>query len=124
MSKIERELERKIVRKMIAALLGAGYRLSVSLERGFDLDEMLLGSRDPAAILKAAFSGDDCHVFVHEKDSPLLTGNREVPYQSPRLIAKGWVFLVVGNGADIISDYTTNLEEAIQPANALAAKYA
>jgi hypothetical protein len=115
MDKWTRELERKIVNKLVTALLSAGYRLSVSLERGFDHDEMLLGSVDKAAIVKEVFSGDDCHVFVHKADGPLVNDSR--------LIAKGWVFLVIGNGCDIISDYTTNLESVIEPANLLAAKY-
>ena len=36
--KMRQEVERKIVGAFIDAALAAGYRLSVSLERGYDLD--------------------------------------------------------------------------------------
>lgn len=35
-----------------------------------------------------------------------------------------WVKLVPGNGADVISDFTTNLETVIAPVNAFAAQFA
>lgn len=35
-----------------------------------------------------------------------------------------WVRLVPGNGADIISDYTINLEALIKPVNAFASLFA
>ena len=34
-----------------------------------------------------------------------------------------WVRLVPGNGADVIVDYTTNLEATLKPVNAFAAQY-
>lgn len=41
----------------------------------------------------------------------------------PRGGFKHWVRLMPGNGADVISDYTTSLEETIKPANDLAAQF-
>jgi hypothetical protein len=35
----------------------------------------------------------------------------------------GWVKLVRGNGATVISDYTTNLEKMVEPASELADLY-
>ena len=34
-----------------------------------------------------------------------------------------WVRFVPGNGADVLVDYTTNLETALEPVNAFAAKF-
>jgi hypothetical protein len=34
-----------------------------------------------------------------------------------------WVRLTPGNGADVITDYTTNLETIIKPVNDFAAQY-
>jgi hypothetical protein len=36
---------------------------------------------------------------------------------------KFWVRLVPGNGADVIVDYTTNLENTLKPANDFAAQF-
>lgn len=36
---------------------------------------------------------------------------------------KYWVRLVLGNGADVISDYTTNLERLLEPVNKFAAEW-
>ena len=35
-----------------------------------------------------------------------------------------WVKLQPGNGADVVTDYTTNLETVLQPANKFAASFA
>lgn len=34
-----------------------------------------------------------------------------------------WVKLVPGNGSDVLSDYTTNLEDTLKPVNAFAAQF-
>ena len=34
-----------------------------------------------------------------------------------------WVRLVLGNGTDVIVDYTTNLENTLKPANDFAAQF-
>lgn len=35
-----------------------------------------------------------------------------------------WILLVPGNGADVISDYSINLETVLQPVNDFAARWA
>ncbi len=101
--KMRIEVEKKIVRAFVTAAIKAGYRLSVSYERGYDLEEMLLGSIDEKAIMVAAFAADDCHIFVHEATGEILVDNK--------VNEIGWVQCVFGNdGWDVISDYTTNLD--------------
>lgn len=96
-------VERAIARRFMTDAIKAGYRIAVSLERGFDTEDMLLGSTDIKKIMEEAFSGDECHLFVQPKDGPVLEG--------PYVVSIGWVYLVFGNdGYDVVSDYTTSLE--------------
>lgn len=109
------QIEHKIVSKLVDDILKKGFRIGVSLERGYDLDEMLNGSRDKEAILKEAFAGDDCHLFVQPAAGPVE--------KDGAVVSNGWVYLVYGNdGYDVISDYTTNLEKLLKGANKLSDK--
>ncbi len=108
-------VEKRIVRLFVKDALAAGHRLSVSYERGYDIDEMLNGSRDIKAIMDAAFAADEAHLFVHKADGP-TTENGSV-------LSEGWVYIVLGNdGWDVISDYTTGIEALLVGADALAHK--
>src|SRR5262245_51001797 len=118
--KMRQEVERKIVRRFVKDALAAGYRLAVSLERGYDTDDMLLGSRDLKKIMEEAFAGDECHIFVQPAEGPTTIEDdadlRERLYGATKRLTRvnsiGWVYLVMGNdGYDVISDYTMNLEE-------------
>lgn len=102
--KMRIEVEQKIIGAFVDAALKAGYRLSVSLERGYDLEEMLLGSTDREKIMEAAFEGDDCHIFISEPTGEIIEDNV--------INSFGWVYCVYGNdGWDVISDYTCNLDD-------------
>ncbi len=101
--KMRQEVERKVVGAFVDSALKAGHRLSVSLERGYDIEECLLGSTDREKIMEEAFAGDVCHIFVHETEGPLLEGTV--------IKSIGWVYCVFGNdGWDVICYYTTNLD--------------
>lgn len=111
-----RDIEKRIVRRFVKDAIAEGYRLAVSLERGYDVDDMLLGSVDVAKIMDEAFTGDEAHIFVQPKDGELVTGDGQV-------VSIGWVYIVLGNdGWDVISDYTVNLEALLDGANRLADK--
>jgi hypothetical protein len=111
-----REVEQKIVRRFVKDALKAGYRLAVSLERGFDVEDMLLGSTDVEKIMNEAFAGDEAHIFVQPSDGPTV--------EDGQVVSTGWVFIVLGNdGYDVISDYTVNLESLLAGANQLAVQY-
>lgn len=105
--KMRQEVEKKIVGAFVDAALKAGYRLSVSLERGYDIEDMLIGSTDQDKIMEEAFAGDDCHIFVSEATGELIDdGNGD------RVISIGWVYCVYGNdGWDVISDYSCHLDD-------------
>lgn len=110
-----RRLEKRVVRRFVKDALAAGHRLAVSLERGYDLKEMLLGSRDVDKIMEEAFAGDQAHIFVQPAEGPTV--------EDGIVVSEGWVYIVLGNeGWDVISDYTTNLESLLAGANAIAEK--
>ena len=103
---MRREVERKVVTAFVKSALKKGYRLTPSLERGYDREEgdPLLGSTDAKAVVEEALAGDEAHVFVHAADGPLMEGSV--------LNSVGWVYFVFGNdGWDAVSDYTVNLEK-------------
>lgn len=109
------EVEKKVVGKLVDDILKAGHRIAVSLERGYDVEDMLIGSTDKEKIMKAAFEGDECHLFIQYATGPLL--------RNEKVTSKGWVFLVFGNsGFDVISDYTVNVEKLVKGANELGYK--
>ena len=109
-----RRLEKRIVRRFAEDAIKAGHRLAVSLERGFDVKEMLLGSTDVDKIMDEAFSGDEAHIFVQPAEGPTLHGDGSV-------VSEGWVYIVLGNyGWDVISSYTVNLEQLLAGANSIA----
>lgn len=101
--------ERKIVRAFVDAALAAGYRLAVSLERGYDTDEMLLGSTNAAAIMAEAFAGDEAHIFVQPAHGVLI--------KDGAVVSEGWVYIVLGNyGYDVLADWTAGIEPLLAEA--------
>jgi hypothetical protein len=77
---------------------------------------MLLGSTDYDAIMKAAFEGDECHIFV----SPLIGDI----ISDGRVNSDEYVYCVFGNdGWDVISDYSISLEDLLEDALAISDQY-
>jgi hypothetical protein len=92
--KLRREIEIKIIKATVKALLKAGFTLSV-----FDGEEDFLieenhGSADTKAIYAALYETDEDYLNAW-KDGERF----------------GWVRFIYGNdGWDVINDYTVNLE--------------
>ena len=99
-----RRTERMIARKLISTILAAGHLVSL-----FDGEE----DTAPTAKLGEIMADLGAVDFEYIRVWPKSGGG-----------ALGWVFLVHGNDFDIISDYTTNLESLVAPANALADRLA
>lgn len=103
--KLRQGVERAIVSRIVDDLLARGYALSVDYGDG-DPDYEVARSRDRSAVLGALFACDEERLFVHRE-------GQERPF--------AWIFLVYGNdGWDVVSDYTTNLEDDLKGATALA----
>lgn len=100
---IRRHVERDVITAAIRGCLAAGYDLTVNNGE----ENVLLNSRDEAAILGALWTTDEDHLFLN---------------LDPTTWARaGWIRLIYGNdGWDVINDYTTNLEHALEQATARA----
>ena len=111
---LRQKIERNIVEQVVRSAIEAGYELSVD-----DGEEITLKrSRDRAAVMKAMFTADEDTLWVHrpEDNDPTDDGHWRHGF--------GWVYFVYGNdGHDVICDHTTNLEDLLKRASALADKY-
>lgn len=97
----EAELEMKVAVEAVKGLIAAGY--TVSVDNG---EEEFKHTNSVEEVTKELFECDEEHLVVYKE------GKRS-----------GWVFLVWGNGACVICDYSTNLEAALKKANELADYY-
>jgi hypothetical protein len=107
--KMRIEVEKRIVSAVVKQALAAGYRLTPSTDRGYDVepDSPLLGCLGvpTAQIVAELTAADEAHLFIHGPTGPMMTDDGG-------LITVGWVNFVFGNdGWDVISDYTTNLDK-------------
>jgi hypothetical protein len=109
--KMRQIVEKEITTAIVEALLKSGFSLSTDYGDG---ESRLF--RTKAGILDALFQGDEDRMYVYQKDTKIGDWF-------------GWVYLVYGNDgwADVLSDYTTNLEKYIgddTPVQKLIDKYA
>ena len=94
-------IEKEIVEKAACCLIEAGYLVEV-----FDGEEVAQPATTDMEQIKAA---------LYTTDEDYL---RAVDGKGKRV---GWVRMIYGNdGWDVISDYTTNLEDVLQEATALS----
>lgn len=96
-----RTIERTIARATVNALLAAGFKLNIN--NGGDDDELPAFTTDRAVIEAAMFASDEDRVMVR------------APADANGHSWRGWVLLIYGNGIDVISDYTVNLEVPLTP---------
>lgn len=96
------EIEKRIVGRLIHDMLEAGYCLTIW--NGGDEAE-LERSTDEAKIFATLAASDQDEIEAFHPSSKHRAG---------------WVQLVWGNDASVISDYTTNFEAVLAGANALA----
>lgn len=94
-------IEQEMVTKVVDAFLAAGYSLQTDLQEDPRPEEP---TSDRVIILAELMETDDEFMGVFKN------GERH-----------GWVRFVYGNdGYDVVSDYTTNLEEIMKPINEYA----
>lgn len=123
-------MERRIVRSAIRELRAQGYRFSPSSDRGYDVEDMLLGSRHEAMIMQRCFEADECHLFVVPAEGPVKVPRDEElatelgeDYDDFVPVSIGHLYFVFGNdGWDVLADYTTNLEDLLPKTMALIDK--
>jgi hypothetical protein len=100
-------VEKLIAKKCVGELLKAGFSISVQ-----DGEEIVLrSSTDKKAIMAALATTDEDRLFTHAPAD--FEGQRN-----------SFVYLVWGNGCDLIADYGVSLEEVLSKTNAFADKFA
>lgn len=93
-------IEKTIVTQVIDSALAIGDFIGLETSDGEEIMESF--TKDREKILDNVFACDDARIFL-SKDG--------VKYY-------GWILCVYGNdGVDVLSDYTTNLEELLTEAN-------
>lgn len=96
-------IEKRIVKHAVSDLLKAGYFLGVNDGEV----ETITRSNDKAAILAAMFTTDQDWLMVYESAN------------APSRF--GWISFVYGNdGWDVMSDYTTNLDDVLKSTDELS----
>jgi hypothetical protein len=101
--KMRQRVERNIARRLILDGLAAGYTIKVH-----NGEELLMPFNQVAKqILSLMFSVDEEHLLFYKDDKKI-----------------GWVLFVYGNdGWDVISDYSTNLEDIMAGARKVSDTY-
>lgn len=101
-------LEQRIVKRTVDALLAQGYALATD-EGEHRFYGPVAPTRERATILAALMEVDDEHLGVFPAEEVGAPKVRQ-PF--------AWVRFVYGNdGWDVVSDYTTNLEDVLKPVN-------
>jgi hypothetical protein len=101
----EKQIGRRIVRRLISDAIKAGYTINVYNGDDDDL-ELPAPSAKLGEIMGALFATFDEHIF-------LFRNGKRV----------GWIYLVHPNGADVITDYSRNLDPIVAGAIGLGNKW-
>ncbi len=112
--RIENQMERIVAKAVIAALLGAGYKLSVDNQAGDEenVRDFETLSTDADEVFGRMFATDEDYIFVFSADAERGVWGEGTGDGPGRQV--GWVRFIYGNdGWDVINDYTTNLEPQI-----------
>ena len=89
-------IERKICKRLVETLLNEGYGVGVN-----DGEETTVkNSLDVMEVMNAIQTTDEDYILV---------------YRAGKRI--GWVRMIWSNGAEVLSGYTTNLEDVLKPVN-------
>jgi hypothetical protein len=112
MSKIIREFERRVVRKTIQTLLGAGCDLMIDYQ-GEEPDFPVTGSNE--RFIDEMFACDEATLRVVWRRKVSSTGTH---------IHTGYIRFIYGSaGWDVIQDYSTNLKTPLKPVLEFCRKY-
>jgi hypothetical protein len=99
-------MEYAIAKKLCEDLIAAGYGLIVDDYEQESDEENVTPSHDISHVMERVDAlADESHVFVYRP-------NTEAVYPQ----CDSWIYLVYGNRVDILSDYTTDLEEVLHGA--------
>lgn len=89
-------IERKICKRLVDVLLDEGYGVGVNDGE----DTTVKNSLDAREVMNAIQTTDEDYILV---------------YRAGKRI--GWVRMIWSNGTEVLTDYTTNLEDVLKPVN-------
>jgi hypothetical protein len=101
-------LELTIIEKAFKALSNRGYSFAVSYERGYDTDEMEWTKTSDTGLRRLRACDEEWIMISTDGEYP----DEDDPQ------GDAWIHVIYGNGddgLDVISDYTTNLEDVLKP---------
>lgn len=102
--RVRRLIERAIVRKTAQALIAAGWHITI--DNGGDDDEDIHCDQNIDKVMAECMATDEEHFLLSKTPG------------KPSDTYAGVVFFVYGNsGHDVMSNWTTNLEADLKPAN-------
>ena len=108
---MRRGVEAAITKLVIQLLIDQSYKLSVH-----DGDDEGKITNDKQSLFEDCMGLDEAHLYVYPPSA--------VKKKGADAKAIGWVYLVYGNdGYDLISDYTTNLDDALKAAFTFAESF-
>ena len=89
-------IERRICKRLVDVLLDEGYGVGVN-----DGEETTVkNSLDAKEIMSAIQTTDEDYILVYKAGKRI-----------------GWVRMIWSNGTEVLTDYTTNLEDVLKPVN-------
>ncbi len=88
-------IEKKICKRLINTIHKQGYKFDINDGE----EDVIRHSRDKKAAFEALFSTDEDYIIVRNDEGQRL----------------GSIWLIHGNGIDVISDYSTSLEPILEP---------
>lgn len=107
------QAEKLILERLVRDLLADGYRINVNDNNG-NRETHLANGAELGIVMAAIFHPDI------PADDFTLDIMRAANPEGSQWDHCGWIRVIEGNGASVISDYSTNLEKVVGPANALA----
>lgn len=100
-------IEKLIASRIATALVASGKKITVDFSRGYDTEDQYRDLTDIAKIIEACDAVDECWFMLDaERDGDGAKATT------------GWVYFIWGNGEDgrtCVSDYTTNLDDIMEP---------
>lgn len=98
-TRVRQSVERLVIEHLVKNLIANGLYVSLSYDGGETFE--VTKTRNANDIMKHIMACDEEHLFVYDDEGTHLLG---------------WIFLVYGNGGwDVISDYSTRLEDDVKP---------
>lgn len=102
-------IEKQIVREIAKRLIAKGHNISVDFDRGYDCEDQYRNLTNIDKIVEGCDAVDECWWMLDAIAKPSPNCAQDT---------SGYLYFIWANGnegRDCLSDYTTNLEEIVEP---------